>query len=47
MFAVWFNCAFFDLNGKMVIEKYMLDRACKDKKNKKFSKDFHVEIHAR
>jgi len=46
MFQAWFNCAFFDANGVIVIDKYMLDKACKDKNNKKFSKEFHIEIHA-
>ncbi|KAL4434974.1 hypothetical protein ABPG74_017730 [Tetrahymena malaccensis] len=46
MFQFWFNCAFFEPNGVIVIEKNMLDTACKDKKNKKFSKEFHVEVHA-
>ena len=29
MFQVWFNCGFFDQNGLMVIDKFMLDKACK------------------
>ena len=29
----------------MVIDKYMLDKACKDKNNKLFDKEFYLEIH--
>jgi len=29
MFQVWYNCGFFDQNGMMVIDKFMLDKACK------------------
>lgn len=29
MFSLWFNCAFFEHNGKMVVDKSMLDKACK------------------
>lgn len=29
MFEFWFNCAFFDGNGVMLLDKNMLDTACK------------------
>ena len=29
MFQAWFNTAFFDQNGMMVVDKFMLDKACK------------------
>eukprot|EP01016_Furgasonia_blochmanni_P032438 TRINITY_DN3345_c0_g1_i16.p1 TRINITY_DN3345_c0_g1~~TRINITY_DN3345_c0_g1_i16.p1 ORF type:complete len:198 (+),score=25.61 TRINITY_DN3345_c0_g1_i16:18-611(+) len=45
MFHFWINTAFFDDEGRIFIEKNMLDRACKDKKHKKFSKNFSIEVH--
>jgi phosphatidylinositol-3,4,5-trisphosphate 3-phosphatase/dual-specificity protein phosphatase PTEN len=47
MFQLWINAAFFDANGVMLVDKFMLDKACKDKKHKNFSRDFHIEIHSR
>ncbi len=47
MFTLWINSSFFTSNGVIVIDKFMLDKACKDKKHKKFSKDFKIEIHAK
>ncbi|KAL4480821.1 hypothetical protein ABPG72_001690 [Tetrahymena utriculariae] len=46
MFQFWFNCAFFEPNGVLVLDKNQLDSACKDKKHKRFSEAFHVEVHA-
>ncbi|EAR87674.3 PTEN tumor-suppressor protein C2 domain protein (macronuclear) [Tetrahymena thermophila SB210] len=46
MFQFWFNCAFFEPNGVLVLDKNQLDSACKDKKHKQFSEAFHVEVHA-
>ncbi|KAL4434977.1 hypothetical protein ABPG74_017733 [Tetrahymena malaccensis] len=45
MFQFWFNCAFFEPNGVLVLDKNQLDSACKDKKHKRFSEAFHVEVH--
>lgn len=36
MFQAWFNCDFFDHTGVLMIDKFMLDKACKDKAGKKF-----------
>jgi hypothetical protein len=44
MFQFWFNTSFFEPTGKLVIDKYMLDGAVKDKGNKKFSANFRVEV---
>ena len=46
MFHIWINCAFFDSNGVIIVNKMMLDKAFKvyiyniikkDKKHSKFS----------
>jgi phosphatidylinositol-3,4,5-trisphosphate 3-phosphatase/dual-specificity protein phosphatase PTEN len=29
MFQAWFNCDFFDYTGVLMIDKFMLDKACK------------------
>ena len=29
MFQAWFNTSFFDQNGMMIADKFMLDKACK------------------
>lgn len=29
MFQAWFNTSFFDHNGMMMVDKFMLDKACK------------------
>lgn len=29
MFQAWFNTNFFDQNGMIVVDKFMLDKACK------------------
>jgi phosphatidylinositol-3,4,5-trisphosphate 3-phosphatase and dual-specificity protein phosphatase PTEN len=47
MFSIWINTAFFEPSGVMVIDKFMLDKACKDKSNKRFKNEFHIEIHAK
>lgn len=31
MFQAWFNTNFFDQNGMIVVDKFMLDKACKVK----------------
>jgi len=35
MFSFWINCAFFSENGVEKIDKFMLDKAWKDKKHEK------------
>ncbi|CAK60015.1 unnamed protein product (macronuclear) [Paramecium tetraurelia] len=44
MFQFWFHTGFIESNGLLVIDKYMLDRAVKDKKHKIFSPNFRVEV---
>jgi C2 domain of PTEN tumour-suppressor protein len=44
MFQLWFNTSFFEPSGKMVVDKYMLDGATKDKANKHFATNFKIEI---
>ena len=44
MFQCWFNCAFFEPNGVMVIEKNMLDTACKVEIKKKLLFNFKIQI---
>ena len=44
MFQFWFNTSFLDPNGILIIDKYMLDYAVKDKKHKIFSPNFRVEL---
>ena len=44
MFQLWFNTSFFEPSGKMIVDKYMLDGATKDKTNKKFAPHFRIEI---
>ncbi|CAD8099186.1 unnamed protein product [Paramecium sonneborni] len=45
LFQAWFNCDFFDYTGVLMIDKFMLDKACKDKSGKTFQKDFRIELH--
>jgi len=40
----WFNTNFIPKNGALVIEKSMLDWACKDKENKLFDSNFKIEL---
>ena len=43
MFTVWFNTAFIE-NNYLCFEKSVLDKACKDRDNKKFDPNFKLEI---
>ena len=43
MFAFWLNTKFIEGNY-MCLEKSVLDKACKDKKNKLFPAGFKVEL---
>eukprot|EP00826_Nyctotherus_ovalis_P013711 TRINITY_DN13745_c0_g2_i1.p1 TRINITY_DN13745_c0_g2~~TRINITY_DN13745_c0_g2_i1.p1 ORF type:complete len:151 (+),score=33.04 TRINITY_DN13745_c0_g2_i1:726-1178(+) len=44
LFGFWFNTRFVSEDGVLVIRKRMLDSAYRDKKNKKFDKNFRVEV---
>jgi len=44
MCQTWFNTSFLPENGVLIIDKSMVDKACKDRENKKFNKDFKIEI---
>lgn len=44
MFTVWFNTAFIE-NNYLCFEKSVLDKACKDKENKRFDPNFKLEIY--
>lgn len=45
MFKLWFNTCFVPEDGVYSISKDMIDKACKDKKCKKFKDNFRLEIH--
>lgn len=45
MFKLWFNTCFIPDDGVYLISKDMIDKACKDKKCKKFNELFRLEIH--
>jgi phosphatidylinositol-3,4,5-trisphosphate 3-phosphatase/dual-specificity protein phosphatase PTEN len=44
IFQLWFNTSFLEASGLFMVEKFMLDKACKDKLNKKLSQDLRFEI---
>ncbi|MDR3549318.1 MAG: hypothetical protein P4M11_13825 [Candidatus Pacebacteria bacterium] len=44
IFQFWFNVAFVNEDGVLRIHKGMLDKAYRDKSNKKFNKNFRVEV---
>ncbi|CAK88457.1 unnamed protein product (macronuclear) [Paramecium tetraurelia] len=44
MFQFWFHTSFLDDTGLLIIDKYMLDKAVKDKNHKVFSPNFRVEV---
>lgn len=46
MLQFWFHTSFLDQSGVLVIDKYMLDYAVKDKKHKMFSPNFRIELTA-
>uniref|UniRef100_A0A7S2W5I8 Phosphatidylinositol-3,4,5-trisphosphate 3-phosphatase n=1 Tax=Mucochytrium quahogii TaxID=96639 RepID=A0A7S2W5I8_9STRA len=43
MFQVWFHTAFIE-NNYLCFEKSVIDKACKDKENKRFDANFKLEI---
>lgn len=45
IFKLWFNTLFIPEDGELIIEKNMIDKACKDKNNKHFKQNFAIEIH--
>jgi len=44
MFHLWFNTGFIS-NNFLLFEKGVIDKACKDKENKRFDPGFKVEIY--
>lgn len=44
MFQFWFNTSFFDPQGTLIINKFMLDGLKNDKNHKQFSANFRVEV---
>ena len=45
IFKLWFNTNFIPDDGVLVINKDLIDKACKDKHCKKFQHKFGIEIH--
>ena len=45
IFKLWFNTNFIPNDGVLVINKDLIDKACKDKSCKKFKQNFKIEIH--
>lgn len=45
MFHFWFNTSFLDESGLLILDKNMLDKAHQDKNDKKFDKNFRIEVH--
>lgn len=45
IFKLWFNTNFIPDDGVLIIEKNLIDKACKDKNCKKFKSNFKIEIH--
>ena len=45
IFKLWFNTNFIPDDGVLIIGKDLIDKACKDKKCKKFKPNFKIEIH--
>lgn len=45
MFKFWFNSFFVPDDGVAIFPKDLIDKACKDKSNKKFKDHFKIEIH--
>lgn len=46
MFVFWVNTNFFPTDKNvLVLKKFDLDKACKDKKHKAFDAEFSIEIH--
>ena len=45
IFKLWFNTNFIPDDGVLIIPKDLIDKACKDKKCKKYKQNFKIEIH--
>ena len=45
IFKLWFNTNFVPDDGVLIIPKDLIDKACKDKKCKKFKQNFKIEVH--
>ena len=44
LFHFWFHTSFIDSNGILLINKDMIDDAHKDKKCKKYDKNFQIRV---
>ena len=45
IFKLWFNTNFIPDDGVLVVNKDLIDKACKDKNCKKFKQNFKIEVH--
>jgi len=45
IFKLWFNTNFIPDDGVLIVPKDLVDKACKDKKCKKFKQNFKIEVH--
>ena len=45
IFKLWFNTNFVPDDGVLIVPKDLIDKACKDKKCKKYKQNFKIEIH--
>ena len=45
IFKLWFNSNFIPDDGVLVVNKDLIDKACKDKSCKKFKQNFKIEVH--
>ena len=45
IFKLWFNTNFIPDDGVLVVNKDLIDKACKDKHCKKFKQNFKIEVH--
>ena len=45
IFKLWFNSNFIPDDGVLVINKDLIDKACKDKSCKKYKQNFKIEVH--
>ena len=45
IFKLWFNTNFVPDDGVLIVPKDLIDKACKDKKCKKYKQNFKIEVH--
>ena len=45
IFKLWFNTNFIPDDGVLVVDKNLIDKACKDKNCKNFKQNFKIEVH--